>query len=209
MSSDSTIWATVAAALAAIFSAITAWLSLRLQRRVSREAIRPELILAECLGPDEQGNFEIRSIRNVGRGPAYDIEWDLKLKERPKAYAAVHYNSVSIIPPNEERPVNALCFFDWEEWEGKDNVHLELSVSCHDSNGYGCETRMHLAVARTPLGAYSSVERVARDLYCLSRDRFTRSPLQLLWIRRMRTLKSKFKKKVPTFRPSPMKDEKG
>lgn len=215
MSDSFQIWAiasTVAAAIAAIFSAIAAFLSLRLQRQMSLDAVRPELVPNEFLSPDELGNFEIRSIQNVGDGPALHTSWDLKVKGRPKAFAAVMCDSVSIVPAGEQQPINAHGFFQWEDGtrlsDNEESIDLVLSVLCTDSYGYHHETRMNLVATRGEfrLGQLVSAERLAPGLDLVSRDTFVRSPWRRKWTERIRSLLSRIQRKSrpPARRRHPM-----
>lgn len=226
MNDPSPIWyiaATVAAAIAAVASAFAAFLSLRLQRQMSLDAVRPELILDEWVNyPDDEedpnsGQFEAKRIQNIGRGPALHVSFELEVKGRPESHAFMTGDSISIIGPGEIRPISAYGFFAWEDstpvFEHAESIDLDLAMIFFDSYGYCYETHLHLVAARgkfAELGMIHGAERLARELCLVSRRTFVRSPRRLRWVERMRALRSKFrKKKPPSFRPSRMKDEKG
>jgi hypothetical protein len=188
------------AAIAAVFAAIAAWGSLTVQRRMERDSVRPFLILDgwQCELCADAGTIYVANLRNVGRGPALDVELCLLGDSRGARLGESRF--VSVLPASESATIDARFpfVFDYGDLE-YGSVLLRTRIEASDVRGDRHRTVYHLIVYYEDSRPYG-VDELTRNLGLVSAD----TTVTWTWPRRFKSrvayLVHRLRKPIRTWR---------
>ena len=145
------IWSAVAATLVAVTSLLT-WLN---QRRGLLESARPELALLDWrrekrgTGDSAHEVLHVRSVKNVGRGPAFHVVPYSQQVWENKPVATMSSPRMGVLGAGEEALLNAEIVMWWKNVkDGQGYLLLEVSLLCWDRIGRRHITTYEMAVSR-------------------------------------------------------------
>jgi heme exporter protein D len=150
--------ATIAAfwsAVAASFSALAAVAAILIQRRNLLDSVRPELVLtgwarqARVDGDSARDIVTVRSIKNVGRGPALHVNINGSHFDGNRPVALMSTIRMPILAPNEEMAIEGEIVLWWKnvapESDGPKMLPVNIRIYSWDSRNMRHETRYSLA----------------------------------------------------------------
>ena len=179
--------ATIAAfwsAVAASFSAFAAVTAILIQRRILLESVRPELVLtgwerqARGEGNSAREVVTVRSIKNVGRGPALHLHVDASHTHENRPVAFMSTKRMPILAPNEEMDIESEITLWWknvaQSSEGPKVIPINIQIYSWDSRNMRHETKYSLAAFELQENSLVA-DTVARGLMLMTRGTISRS----------------------------------
>src|SRR3989338_10928939 len=128
-------------------------------RRNLLESVRPELVLVgwtrgtRGTGEEEHQVLGFRTIRNVGRGAALNVHFQLLQETASRPTAMLSTTRLPIIAPNESIDVNSEIILWWKnvpaECEHR-HLSIEIPIGHMDSRNMRHETLYTLFVVEPP-----------------------------------------------------------
>lgn len=131
-------------AIAATFSAVSAVIVMRIQRRNYLESVRPELVISawsahnDSHGATGPSIFRLEVIRNVGRGPAFQVcAFDVTGKKgRSLGGLAFADEMVPVLASGESHATKWEIYLDWRRAntfnETMQTMGVEMELVCWD-----------------------------------------------------------------------------
>jgi len=143
-------------AIAASFAALSAFMTMRIHRRNLLDSVRPELVLtgwarlAEGLGDSAHEVIAFRSIRNVGRGPAFNVWLECLHESNNRLTASMMTTRLPILAAGEVADVDSEILIWWMNVEPDETLsrrlHVSVRVVCFDSQNRRHKTEYSLHV---------------------------------------------------------------
>lgn len=142
-------------AVAASFAALTAFLTMLIARRNLLESARPELVLngwdrrLEGQGDTTRDVIRFETIRNVGRGAAFNIILNATNQVENRPTAVMSTTTIPILASNETYTADGQIILWWKnvpsEVPGK-HLFINVVAYCWDARGYRHVTKHQLVV---------------------------------------------------------------
>ncbi|HTO47023.1 MAG TPA: hypothetical protein VML91_05240 [Burkholderiales bacterium] len=176
-------------AVAAWFALLSSVMVLLAQRRNLLESVRPELVLVDwtrfASGQGAAG-YEViafKSIKNVGRGVAFDVRVDCSHEVRHRSAVVSESKVVPLLAVNEASNVNGEIVVWWNNVAGTQEVKslaITLTITCLDSRGLRHVTRYGLSSIgpKLPPGTKTvgAAHQIAPGVALVHRSTATRAP---------------------------------
>lgn len=194
-SSPTAIWSAIAATAALGISLSIFWV----QRRSLLESLRPELVLTdwgrrtEGAGEKASDVITFRTIRNVGRGAAFQIILNASRVSENRPVYVLSTTHLPILASKEDSEVNGEIRVWWKNVDldatGSKHVTMVVEVLCWDSGGMRHQTE-YLLMADPPERAVTLSNHLAPGVMLVNRRTMTRPVWWLkLTARRHRLIK--------------------
>lgn len=144
-------------AVAAVFAALTSFLAYRIQRRDYYEAAKPELVLdgwsrdPPGSGLPNSDTIRIKSIRNVGNGPALHVYINaassLPIDGNVCSLAFASTVRIAIIPAGNDHRLDSEISLHWSPAkQAFTHISLPIVMHCWDTRGHRHTTKYNLLV---------------------------------------------------------------
>jgi hypothetical protein len=207
---NSSFLAVAMSAVAAVFSAAAAWMSWRINRWNQLEGVRADLIVEDwqevtCGSPTEPAKILFTTIRNIGRGTAYDIGMGQRVEGSPCATLEPgpmgQQWGIAIIPPGGT--ANVHCLLREFRAIGEKEAHFALMLQFWDSARVATRTTYEIIIFKTPTVA-DCWERIGPNSYISWRQSRSATSTRMSWTRRRRMWKVKIRTPLSLFPKVPL-----